>query len=103
MFLSDVLMLDSLIFHFNTAQSVTELIKVIINKSKHLHDGAEQQDVTVHVQLQLFTVVLHWNNAGQRHAKPSTDILHLDHNEQYKRIQTRVGRTWTASIIFEKL
>lgn len=54
----DVLMLwtslQSLVFHefgVNFAQLVTELIKVIINKAKHLNDGAEQQDVAVHIQL----------------------------------------------------
>ena len=58
---------------------VIDLIEVIVSKAQHLDDGAEQQDVTVCVQLQLLAVVLQWNNTGQRHTDPSADLLHLDH------------------------
>lgn len=73
-----------LLFGLHVAHSVTELVKVIINKAKHLNDGAEQQDVTVGVHLQLLAVILHWNDAGQRHAEPGADLLHLYHSVQEK-------------------
>lgn len=66
-------------FDFDVAESVADLIKVVVSEAKHLDDGAEQQDVAVWVQLQLLAVVLHRNNTGQWQTEPSTDLLHLDH------------------------
>lgn len=73
-----------LIFGFDFAELVTELIKVVIGEAKHLDDGTEQQDVRIRVQLQFLTVVFHWNDTGEWHTKPSADLLHLDHKTQQK-------------------
>lgn len=72
----------TLTVHFSlpvgVAQSVGDVVEVVVGEAKHLEDGAEQQDVHVEVQLQLLAVVLHGNHAGQRHPEPSRDLLGLE-------------------------
>lgn len=67
---------------------VVDFIKVVVCEAEHLDQGTEEQDVTAHVQLQLFTVVLYWDNAGHGYPQTATHLLGLWESGHTKHYQT---------------